>query len=196
MAIELTLSSGRVVQLRELTAEEQMNADVSAATNGSGGLPQAYYRAVASLAKLDSEVFGPAGSDLDLETRIDLFDASEFNEIVAACVMSFAINEIKKDEAGDWELTSGKKVKVFAKQTARQQMNADRCAGSSVDMPYYRIASIIEAIDGQFTPEVDASKMRVELRRLLSVLSARDYEELKQAYDAGIAPSKNDIKNV
>ena len=77
--IQATLSSGRVVTFRDLTARQQMNADKCAKGDFSQ-IP--YYRVAAVIAKIDDTELAPARTDLDLDARVDMLTAAEFNELL------------------------------------------------------------------------------------------------------------------
>jgi hypothetical protein len=98
--IEIKLSTGKVVELRGLTAKEQMNADMSA-----GGDPSKliYYRIAMAVAKIDGEPpikvvadKGPrsleviTSSSLHLDQIIDRFNGSEIDALQNIYRLKFA----------------------------------------------------------------------------------------------------------
>lgn len=85
--LEITLSSGKVVTFRDLTARQQMNADRCANGNFSQ-LP--YFRVAATIAKIDATEFAVASNDLELDARIDLLDAAEYNQLLDVFSEAFA----------------------------------------------------------------------------------------------------------
>jgi hypothetical protein len=98
--IEVKLSSGKVVELRGLSAKEQMNADISA---GGEQSKVNYYRLAMAVAKIDGQ--SPikvgtgkgsgvleiiASSSLHLDTIIDKFKGFEIDEMESAYRTEFS----------------------------------------------------------------------------------------------------------
>lgn len=95
--IRVKLSSGRIAELRPISAQEQMTADVY-----TGGNPVliGYYRIATALVSLDGVAPLPVTSDLNLKARVNLFSGTEIDELGNFYAVAFAPKgELLKNES-------------------------------------------------------------------------------------------------
>lgn len=201
MEIEVTTTSGKVVRMRDLNAMELCNANRAAERNGAFGYPASYYEIAMAITKLNELEREPATSDLQLETIIDRLKARDFNELQLVWSREFGAKEAAR--VGDVAtLSTGRRFEIDVDLTARQQLNADRCAGFSASATeFYRIASfLVASVDdtGKREPlsAPDPANPKSQLDDRLISLRAGEYRELVSLHTEVAQPNRLEIKNV
>ena len=178
--IRVKLSTGHVGELRELSARDQMNADISVDDMSE----ISYYRVAAALVQFDERVFPPAQAKLELEARIDLLTGQDMDELASAYTKSFKVN------SDGFELRELK---------AREQMFADRVAKQvPAKLMYYRVALALDRIGdkvfGPLTAPIDIDRIK-ELDSRIDQLTGPQVDALGELYVERFTPNAEILKN-
>lgn len=177
--VEVALTSGRTATLRELSATDQMNADRSA----NDLVEISYKRTAAALTKLGDRDYGPATSDLEIDSRIDQLTGREYDELREAYRLTF--EPLAEAYAKDCTLRE---------LSMREQMLADKFAGGNpFIMAYYRVAMALQQLgDQRYEPITD----EVGAAARIAQLSGPQMDGAGAKYAEQFRPSRDDLKNV
>lgn len=179
------LSSGRIAEVRQLGAREQLSADCC----GKDLMTEfSYYRAAASLVRLDDQTFAPATSDLELDSRIDMLSASEFNDLRNAYDATFSLKaeEIEKEVE-------------LRELRAREQMFCEKIGG--VDprrTAYYRAAMAVIRVGETVLPPLQATEEKDRIQELdarINMLTGPQVDGIGSVYFTKFAPRGELLKN-
>lgn len=183
--VEVTLPSGRTAEIHELSAREQMHADMCVKNLEHLGTELVYYRTLAALSRLGDIEFQPAKSDLELDARLDSLKGSEYD------ALRRRYREVFEGKAKEYAANAS-----VRELTAREQMEADKCAGGDPRMiGYFRVAMAVERIGDRAFGKVEIGEKFVEhINARIDELTGPEIDGLGALYFTLYGPSADTLK--